>query len=456
MCVQGLGFAGAAMAAAVACARGADGGPAFNVVGVELPSERGRAAVDALNEGRFPHASLDPLLDQVVLQARRDGNLLCTTDNDAYLHARVVCVDVQMDVDVSSGRPVVDDSVLRAAVTALGARIGQDCLVMVASTVPPGTCERVVLPELQRGFRARALNADAVLLAHSYERVMPGEHYLDSIIHHWRVYAGHDDAAATACRDFLSRVINVDQYPLTRLSSMAACETAKVLENSYRATNIAFMDEWARFAELAGLDLAEIVAAVRMRPSHSNMCFPGAGVGGYCLTKDPLLMGIAAQEHWGVAMEFPLSTQAVAINGKTPLATVALLERVLGPLARKRVLVCGVSYRPGVADTRSSPAFLLVAEMERKGAQVLLSDPLVGHWQEMGRDVPARLPASSQVDAVVFAVEHGDYRALDVTTWLEGRTVAVVDAANVLNASQRAAFREAGCRVAAVGRGELP
>ena len=118
---------------------------------------------------------------------------------------------------------------------------------------------------------------------------MPGKNYFDSIVNYWRVYAGIDDESAKKCEKFLKKIINTKDYPLTRLSDTTSSETAKVLENSYRAANIAFIEEWGRFAEDIGIDIFEIIESIRMRPTHSNIRQPGFGVGGYCLTKDPIL-----------------------------------------------------------------------------------------------------------------------------------------------------------------------
>lgn len=456
VCIQGLGFVGAAMAAAVAMARTPDGEPAFDVVGVDLASDKGRIAIDAINSGRFPFETLDPKLDAAIAQGRAVGNLSATDDDSIYARAAVVCVDVHLDViRDSDGKPVADHSIIRKAAQILGARISADCLVMVETTVPPGTCDKVVMPALRDGFAARGLDPDRVLLAHSYERVMPGENYLDSIVNFWRVFAANDERAGAACQQFLSRVINVAEFPLTRLDRIVASETAKVLENSYRATTIAFMEEWGRFAEAVGIDMFQIVDAIRQRPTHSNMRTPGFGVGGYCLTKDPLLTGIAARDLFGLELDFPLSRQAVEINARMPLASLDLLQGLIGDVAGKTVLVCGVSYRPGVADTRYAPAEILVRELKKRGATVLLTDPLVGHWDELGVAVPRSLPPVTGIDGVVFAVEHREYRDIDIAAWLGSARPAVVDASNVLTAAQRQAFKQAGCRVAGIGRGEL-
>ena len=111
-----------------------------------------------------------------------------------------------------------------------------------------------------------------------------------------RVYSGIDYKSANAAEIFLKTIINTDKCELTRLSSTTASETAKVLENSYRACNIAFAVEWSRFAEEAGVDLWSIVNAIRVRNTHANLMFPNIGVGGYCLTKDPLLASWARKK----------------------------------------------------------------------------------------------------------------------------------------------------------------
>lgn len=461
VCVQGLGFVGAAMATALADARDEAGAARFNVVGVELDNARGRHAVAELRGGRFPFATRDAALAAATSGAARRGNLAATCDPAAYALAEVILVDVNLDLPVGGdaadgGAPPLDLSAFRDAIRTLGRWMRPDALVVVETTVPPGTCATVVAPELASALRARGLPSDRFRLAHSYERVMPGANYLESIVDYWRVYAGHTPAAAEACAAFLSQVVNVARFPLCRLGSTTASETAKVLENSYRAVNIAFMEEWGRFAEAVGVDLFEICAAIRLRPTHSNLRQPGFGVGGYCLPKDPLMALVASREIFGLdSLDFPFCRLAVATNRGMPLVSLERVARLLGgSLAGKRLALFGVSYRPDVADTRHAPAELFLREAQARGATVALHDPLVAYWPEAGREVSQVLPAADQIDAVVFATAHGVYRDLVPADWLGGARPAVLDANDVLDAAQRRAFRAAGCRIASIGRGE--
>jgi nucleotide sugar dehydrogenase len=227
------------------------------------------------------------------------------------------------------------------------------------------------------------------------------------------------------------------------------------MENSYRATNIAFVEEWARFAEAVGVNLFEVVDAIRMRPTHANIRQPGFGVGGYCLTKDPLFAGIGARVLYDRKdLAFPFSEQAVAVNAEMPLVSLARLEALLGGrLEGKRILLAGVAYRPDVGDTRYSPSRIFAAAANEKGATVVPHDPLVGYWPELDVEVASDLPSASSVDAVVFAVAHREYAELDMGRWLSGARPAILDANRVLSAAQRAAVERAGCAFAAIGEG---
>ena len=455
VCIQGLGFVGAAMAVAVASARGADGEPRFTVIGVDLPNDHGRARIDALNAGSFPIPTTDASLMRALDEVHAAGNLLATVDTTAYSLASVCVVDVPLDLEDRGGRPALAIGPFRNAIMTLSDQISPECLVLVETTVPPGACERVVLPEIERGFARRGIEAKP-LVAHCYERVMPGPRYLDSIVNFWRVYAGLTPEAAEAAERFLSSFINVAEYPLTRVGSTTASETGKLLENSYRATTIAFMEEWGRFAEANGIDLFEVVDAIRLRPTHSNMRQPGFGVGGYCITKDPLFAWLSAQELLGRPdLDFPFSRMAVQANHAMPLVSLDRIQGLLGgELAGRRILLLGVSYLAGVGDTRYSPSETFVRAARERGAAVTWHDPMIDHWYEMDEEGPRELPSVARSDVVVFAVAHHEYRELDLIAWLGDERPLLFDANRVLSDLQRRQAAEAGCRFASIGRGD--
>ena len=384
------------------------------------------------------------------------GNFWATTDSSYFTQADVVVVDINLDVQYTEKKePQLDLTPFEAAVHTLGRYIPPEALVIVETTVPPGTCEKVVRPILEEEFQKRGFSSDRIFVAHSYERVMPGKDYFDSIVNFWRVYSGVNAASADRCERFLKTVISTKEYPLTRLQGTTSTEIAKVLENSYRATTIAFMEEWGRFAEAVGVDLFEVINAIRMRPTHSNMRQPGFGVGGYCLTKDPYFAKLAAKDLFGLAgMDFPFCTMAVAANRAMPLVSLDKVEACLGTLSGKHLLVMGVSYRQDVGDTRYSPTEIFVREAEKRGASVDCQDPMVTHWMEMEKDVLQELPSFAGYDAIVFTVQHEQYKTIDFADVSMDEGTLVFDANDVLTQKQREAIKKRNdVRLAGIGRG---
>lgn len=437
VCVQGLGFVGAAMSVAIASARDKEGNPAYNVIGIDVPGEAGFRKATSINEGVFPFENSDKKLEQKLREASTIGNIKATTDKENFKYADIVVVDINLDVKYSDdGLPYLDLDLFKDAMRTIGSHIKEDTLILVETTVPPGTCQKVVMPIISEEFRKRGFTGKPHI-AHSYERVMPGENYLDSIISYWRVYSGIDDESADMCKAFLESVIRTDEYPLTKLKNTTSTETAKVLENSYRATTIAFMEEWGRFAEAVDVDMFEVVDAIRMRPTHSNMRQPGFGVGGYCLTKDPYFAMLASKDLFGRDdLEFPFSTMAVRYNNKMPVVSVDYIEKFLGGLKDKKILLLGISYRQDVGDTRYSPSEIFAKEIIKRGGLMTYQDPLVTSWMEMGIDVVQEIPTFEGFDAVVFAVQHKQYSDIDFADIHTDKNLLVFDSNRVLTDKQ--------------------
>jgi PAS domain S-box-containing protein len=268
-------------------------------------------------------------------------------------------------------RLACDVSRYAEAMRTIGRHMRPDALVVVESTLPLGASDRVLYPALRDGLVERGY-AEPPLYAFCYERVMPGPNYLDSVNNYWRAYAGIDEPSAERAEAFLRTFVDVERFPLWRHKTTRAAEMAKLMENAYRATNIAFIDEWCRIAERSGVDLFDVVDSIRVRKgTHDNMMYPGLGVGGYCLTKDALLAAFGAEELLGLEAELPFSRSAILTNERMPLRALEMLrEHFGGRLEGRRVLLLGVTYRPDVADTRSSPAEVL--------ARALLAERALG------------------------------------------------------------------------------
>ena len=456
VCIQGLGFVGAAMAVAVASARSIDGEALYSVVGVDQDTPEGCERVRKLGKGEFPFPTLDNRLLEKVKECYSCGNLTTTTDESAYGDADVIVVDIPLDVSYTSDPPYFDLTEFSNAFRSLAKRAKDGALILIESTVPPGTCDKVLSPILDQELRLREIPPHSVHLAHSFERVMPGENYLASITNFWRVYSANSETSAQICEEFLSSIINVDDFPLMRLSSMTASETAKVMENSYRAANIAFMDEWTKFSEAVGIDLFEITEAIRVRPTHSNIRFPGLGVGGYCLTKDPAFTPAAASQIFNLTkLEFPFVKLLSRVNRSMPQHSVLRLKNMLnGSCDGKNILLCGVSYRGDVGDTRFSPVEIFARAIKHEGGCIQGFDPFVNEWIETGESMLSELPSAMLYDAIVFTTPHSEFKKINLVKWLGEARPVVLDTVNVVSKAHRSECRDAGIVIESIGRAD--
>ncbi|MCX6319782.1 MAG: nucleotide sugar dehydrogenase [Bacteroidetes bacterium] len=413
--VQGLGFVGSVMGLVVANALTEE----YAVIGVDLPTPASYWKIRSINEGIFPILASDPKIDIYYQRSREKKNYYASFDAYAYSKADVVVVDINLDVQKRSSVQKdlegydVDLTPFKKAIAAIGSCCKEDVLVLVETTVPPGTAQKIVRPLLEEALTSRGLPSDQLKVGHSYERVMPGPKYIDSIQNFYRVFAGTDEKSAVAVESFLRTVIRTDEYPLTRLGNTNATEMAKVLENSFRAMNIAFMVEWSRFAEEAGVDIYEVVNAIRMRPTHKNIMLPGLGVGGYCLTKDPLLASWARMNLFGSEEKLGQSERGVQINDKMPIYAFNYLKaQYNSSLEGKKVLLLGVSYLNDVGDTRYTPVEPFYDQLLMEGAQVTLHDPHVKYWEEKDSWINQDLDALLQenYDVIIITTGHKDYR----------------------------------------------
>lgn len=414
--VQGLGFVGAVMS--LVCANALTEN--YAVIGIDLAREDTYWKIKSINEGTFPIVASDPKIEEFYQTAITKNNLYATYDTYAYSQADVVIVDINLDVAKESNfygdldGYNVNLTAFRKAIQAIGNNCKEDVLILVETTVPPGTCQKVVYPLIKECLEKRGLNTDKFKLGHSYERVMPGPNYIDSIQNFYRVFSGIDKGSAIATEKFLRTIISTEKYPLTELGNTNATEMAKVLENSYRAMNIAFAVEWSRFAEEAGVNLYEVVRAIRMRPTHKNLMLPGIGVGGYCLTKDPLLASWSKQSLFDSKDGLGQSEQGVKINDKMPLYAYQFMKQELGveDLKGKKVLLLGVSYRSNVGDTRYSPVEPFYNYLLDDNAEVFLHDPYVRHWEEKEIEVEEHFTEifKEKLDIVAITTGHVEYK----------------------------------------------
>jgi UDP-N-acetyl-D-mannosaminuronic acid dehydrogenase len=384
--VVGLGMVGLPVAALFA-SRG------FSVVGVDVRADR----VAVINDGRMPMVGEEPGLPEMLAEVVRGGKLRATVDYGALAGADVITINVETPVDAQH-RP--DYRALEGACRSLGPVLKRGALVIVESTVAPGTTERTVRPLLENASGMKA-HVDFFLGA-CPERVMPGK-LLSNLREVSRVCGGGTPETAVLMQKLYRHVVSASLDAADTLTA----ELVKTTENAYRDVQIAFANEVALICESCGADVWRVRELVNKSPGRS-MHLPGAGVGGHCIPKDPWLLAHAAQGDLPLRM-IPAGR---ATNEAMPLHMLALLEDGLAAagraLAGARVVVLGFSYLEESDDTRNSPSEVFVGHLERAGAKVVVHDPFVS---ELAGDLIATLKGA---DAAVLMVAHKLYREVDL------------------------------------------
>ena len=463
------------------------------MIGGQRPSTRSYWKIPILIRGLSPVKSEDKEVDEIIKRTVLETKTLTATyNNDCLKLADIVVVDIQCDYvkcslgNVRTGE--ADMAALEASMRTVGENIRPECLVLIETTVAPGTTEFVALPLLKKAFYKRGIGSTP-LLAHSFERVMPGKEYVASVRDFWRVCAGCTPEATKKVEKFLREIINTKDYPLTVMDRPIESETAKIVENSYRATILAFLNEWSLFSERNGVDLVKVIDAIKMRPTHSNIIFPGPGIGGYCLPKDGGL-GYWSYKHI-LGFEdgdevFKITPTAIDVNDTRALHVAEITRDALRNMDRyiagADVLICGASYRQDVGDTRYSGSEIVVRKLTEMGAEMRVHDPYVDHWYEL--ESQDTYPVSGQswkrffrnqdelvdlkiqtdfseaikgIEALILAVPHNDYLNLDPDSIVKmaGGPIAVVDCFGILSDDKIKRYFELGCEVKALGRGHV-
>ncbi|MBN1874749.1 MAG: nucleotide sugar dehydrogenase [Anaerolineae bacterium] len=397
--VIGLGYVGLPVACLFAEA-------GFDVVGVDIQAER----VNKINAGSSPIEGEEPGLAELLRAVVASGKLRAVTDYALLADCDVITINVETPVDEQHVPRYV---ALQSALRVLGPVLKEGALVIVESTIAPGTMARVVKPLLEETSGKR-VNED-FYLGHCPERVMPGK-LLANLRGVSRVCGGETPETAATMLALYRHIVQAD----LDAADCVTAELVKTAENAYRDINIAFANQVALICKAVGGDVWRVRELVNKSPGR-NMLLPGAGVGGHCIPKDPWLLAYQARQQ-GVPV--PLIEAARAINEAMPLHMVELLEAKLAEvgvaLAGARVLVLGYAYLENSDDTRNSPSAALVARLQERGVEVVIHDPYVPVYQG---DV---LAMAQGCDAVVAMVKHSAYQALNLAALQEALRVSVL------------------------------
>jgi len=396
VCVVGLGYIGLPTAAVLA-SRG------FAVHGVEVNPE----AVKIINGGRA-HI-VEPDLDMLVQAGVATGRLRAHVDA-APADVFVLCVPTPL-TGGRSDRPRPDLSYVEKAGDVIAPHVAAGSLVVLESTSPPGTTER-----LAERLREQSGLGAALHVVHAPERVLPG-HILREVVENDRIVGGVDAASTAAGVAFYERFVRGAILQTTA----STAEAAKLTENAFRDVNIAFANELSQMSETLGLDVWELIRLANRHP-RVNILRPGPGVGGHCIAVDPYFLVDAAPD------DTTLIATARAVNRAKPGAVIGRVLAAAERFKRPVVACMGLAYKPDIDDLRESPALDIVRALkERLGGGLRVVEPNLASHDDF--ELASTADAVEAADVVVFLVGHREFLTLKPSTLA---AKVVVDVCGVL------------------------
>lgn len=376
--VVGQGYVGLPIAIAAASV-------GFHVCGIDTDENK----IKSLVSGK---SVIEDVTDQAIKKSIDTKNYFPTTDTLVISESQIVLICVPTPLS-NDHKP--DLSYLIDATTTVGRNLKAGSLVIVESTIEPGTCRNILVPIL---VRESGLRESEFEFAYSPERIDPSNKKW-SIINTPKLVAGYTEQAALNAEVFYKKFIK----NLNICSTLEIAETAKLLENTFRLVNISFINELAVFCNKINVDINQVIAAASTKPYGFMPFYPSIGVGGHCIPVDPIYLSTAAK---AVGAPTRLIDMADQINREIPAFFVQRAEDKIGNLKGKKVIVVGVSYKPNVSDVRETPVKSLIVGLRQKGAQVSWHDSLVEHW-----DGEKSVALDTDYDLAILATPH-DYLEL--------------------------------------------
>jgi UDP-N-acetyl-D-mannosaminuronic acid dehydrogenase len=444
--VVGMGYVGIPAAALFADV------PGFDVTGVQRRSKRSGWKIDWLNKGKNPIGGDEPGLSELIARVVKKKSFRVSEDISVVRDAEAILIDVQTPTEADR-KPRYES--LKEVCAEIGRHLRRGTLVVIESTVAPGTTEYIVKPILEKSSKMRA--GKDFYLAFAYERVMVGR-LINNIVNLPRIVGGIDRKSTERAVELYGHVVKSTLHPTDAMTA----EVAKVVENTFRDVNIAFANEVALICESLGVNAYDVREFVNTLPNDPrnpisnpvrNMHFPGAGVGGHCLPKDPWLLKYGVVTY-GKFKVFPsIIVGSRLLNDQMPVHVTDLLEAALREHGRKligaKIAILGVAFLENSDDTRNTPSATLYEELKKRGAKPVMHDPIVREYDlPFTKDLEGTLRGA---DAVIISTKHKEYLKLDLKKLAKKlRTPILIDGRNAFDAQKA---KKAGLTYRGVGKG---
>ncbi len=425
--VIGMGYVGIPMAALLADV------PNFYVTGIQRRSDRSGWKIDWLNAGKNPFEGEEPGLDELIERVVKNGKFKVTDKYEDVNSADFILIDVQTPVD-DLRVPRYDS--LKDVSKLVSPRLKKGTTVIIESTVAPGTTNNIVQPILEKGSGMK--RGEDFYLVFSFERVMPGK-LIEYITDFPRVIGGGCPEANEKGKFLYGKVVKKE----LQVTDTLTAELTKCIENTYRDVNIAFSNEMALVAEDFNRNIFEIIELINYR--HDRMMhYPGSGVGGHCLTKDPHLLVYGHRNYTDHMHNSDILLKARELNDFMPDHMIELMEDALKEANKHdnfKIALMGVAYKADTDDTRNTPTERIVWTLKNRyhshNIQYIAHDPYVKERDYKETDLTRDLnEAVSNADVLIFATNHKQYYNLDlddIKNKVNKEKPIIIDGRNIFN-----------------------
>ena len=412
ICILGLGYIGLPTACLFANAN-------HKIVGIDINQK----TIEKLNRNELPFEEngLKELFDKAF------PNMRFNTEPEAA-DVFIIAVPTPLDKEMK----MADLNYVRSAAEMIYPHLIKDNLVVLESTVPPGTCDKLLVPVLKNS----GLKTGDFLVAHCPERAIPGNTIYE-MVHNDRIIGGINKESTALAHSLYSCFVKGNFY----LTNTITAEFVKLMENTFRDINIALANEFAQIAEESGVNVWEAIELANKHP-RVNILKPGPGVGGHCIAIDPWFLTENSTRCRIVSL-------AREINDGMPNHVLQIVKGMLKGVNDPVITVLGVAYKSGVEDTRETPALKFIKLAESEGYKVKVHDP---HVKEFEYEILSLEEAVKGSDCIVLITDHHEFKEIEPAKIFElMRNLNVVDTRNTLN---HETWKRMGFSVKILGMGD--
>ena len=420
--VIGLGYVGFPLACAIAHNK------SYEVCGFDLSEQK----IELIKDRK------SPVEDERAKEDIKTVNINASSEPDVIKDSEIflICVPTPVHKDYM---PDLDP--IEKAVKMVAQYLKKGTVVVIESTVNPGVCEEIVVPILEKETGMKA--GEDFDVAHCPERINPGDTK-------WNVYNIPRNIGATspkACKKIADFYRSFLEGEINEMSSLKVAEATKIVENTFRDINIAYVNELAKSFDVLGIDLIEVIKGASNKPFAFMPHFPSCGVGGHCIPVDPYYL-IERAKKSGFKHTF-LST-AREVNNSMPIYTVKLLTEALNEVEKSvkgtKIGILGVSYKSNVGDTRESPSVRMIKMLKDKGADLEIYDPYLPQESTKG----STDDLLSDAEAVLIATDHDEFKKLELQDFTKNGIQVLIDGKNIFN---KTSFSHPDLIYKGIGRG---